>query len=389
MAITSVTRTTVETATQTDFSTLQEPRSQRLRWPELPPSSTKKWAQRRGISIRCSIIWRRAIPTCFTTRRLQAVVSPIAQSMCRAFAITALSSPNSLTGGLAGYAVTAGYDLATGLGSLDVANFLAAASSTSHPGVAVTTLTVHGSATTISYTQTTTFTATVSSNTPGVPTGTVQFYSDGNALGAPVNISSGTATTAALPFTSAGTYYITAVYSGDSKYAASTAPGFTLTVTGLSSSATLMASNSAIPIGTNATFSVTVAECSGSPKPTGSVWFLVHGTQNGDYFGQVQLTNGIATTPPLNFPAMGSYTATAQYLGDAVYSLSTSAPLTFTITKGPSTTTLSYSWIPQNIGIGGGMYYAASARPTTTSTAQKPPPAHCTLCKRSCPRISV
>jgi hypothetical protein len=279
-----------------------------------------------------------------------------------------LPSPNSLTGGLAGYAVTAGYDLATGLGSLDVANFLAAASSTSHPGVAVTLLAVHGSATTISYTQTTTFTATVSSNTPGVPTGTVQFYSDGNALGAPVNVSSGTATTAALPFTSAGTYYITAVYSGDSKYAASTAPGFTLTVTGLSSSATVMASNSAIPIGTNATFSVTVAGGSGSPKPTGSVWFLVHGTKNGDYFGQVPLMNGIATTPSLNFPAMGSYTATAQYLGDAVYSPSTSAPLTFTITKGPSTTTLSYSWIPQNIGIGGGMYYAASARPTTTST---------------------
>jgi hypothetical protein len=36
-------------------------------------------------------------------------------------------SPTALTGGLAGYAVTAGYDQATGLGSLDVAHFLVAA----------------------------------------------------------------------------------------------------------------------------------------------------------------------------------------------------------------------------------------------------------------------
>ena len=44
-------------------------------------------------------------------------------SMCN----NSTPGPTSLTGGVAGYAVTAGYDLATGLGSLDVSNFLAAA----------------------------------------------------------------------------------------------------------------------------------------------------------------------------------------------------------------------------------------------------------------------
>jgi pseudomonalisin len=44
-------------------------------------------------------------------------------SMCN----NSTPGPTALTGGVAGYAVTAGYDLATGLGSLDVSNFLTAA----------------------------------------------------------------------------------------------------------------------------------------------------------------------------------------------------------------------------------------------------------------------
>jgi hypothetical protein len=35
------------------------------------------------------------------------------------------AAPDSLTGGLAGYVVGTGYDEVTGLGSLDVANFVA------------------------------------------------------------------------------------------------------------------------------------------------------------------------------------------------------------------------------------------------------------------------
>ena len=288
------------------------------------------------------------------------------------------SAPSTL-GGLAGYALTTGYDQATGLGSLDVANFLAAAASTSRPGVAATTLAVHGSATTISDTQTVTFTATVSSSTSGVLTGTVQFYANGSALGAPVTVSSGTTTTTALPFPSAGTYYITAMYSGDSHYAASTAPGFSLVVTGLASATTVTASSTAIPVGTKATFSVTVAGSSGSPTPTGTVRFLVLGTNYGDYVATVPLLNGGAITPLLSFPTMGSYTVTAQYQGDAVYSPSSSSPLSYAVIKGQSVTTLEGLSYPlsQSIGAGGGGYYVATIGsiapmigPTPTGTLQ-------------------
>jgi pseudomonalisin len=278
----------------------------------------------------------------------------------------------STTAAFPGYSLTTGYDQATGLGSLDVANFLTAAASVSHTEVAPTTLTVHGSATTISNTQSATFTAIVSSNASGTPTGTVQFYANGVALGSPVAVSSGAATTDALPFTSAGTYYITAMYSGDSNYAASTAPGFPLVVTGLTPSITVTASSTAIPMGTKASFSVKMVGASGSPVPTGTVRFLVLGQNYGDY-EIVPLVNGTATTPLLSFPVMGSYTVSAQYQGDAVYSQLSSAPLSFSVTKVPSVTSLSWSWTPgQSIGTGGGAYYVVSVAPSVNTTAPSP-----------------
>jgi pseudomonalisin len=237
-------------------------------------------------------------------------------------------SATGLAGGLAGYALTSGYDQVTGLGSLDIANFLAAAASASHPGVAATTLAIRGSATTITDKQTATFTATVSSSTSGKPKGTVQFYANGSALGTAVPVSSGMAT-AALPFPSAGTYYITANYSGDTNYAASTAPGSTLVVTGLASSTTVTASSTSILVGMNATLSVSVAGNAGSPTPTGVVRFLALGNT----VASVPLVNGRATTPAFNFPTIGSYTVSADYLGDSVYSPSNSAPLSLMVTK--------------------------------------------------------
>jgi len=294
-------------------------------------------------------------------------------SMCN----NSTPSSTSTVGGLAGYALTTGYDQATGLGSLDVANFLTAAASVSHSGVAATTLAVHGSATAISDTQTATFTAVVNSNASGIPTGTVQFYANGAALGSPVTVSSGTATTTALPFPSAGTYYITAMYSGDSNYAASMAPGISLVVTGLTSSTAVAVSSNPIFVGTKATFSASVTGSSGSPTPTGTVRFLVLGTNYGDYVATVPLVNGSATTPLISFPTLGSYTLTAQYQGDAVYSPSNSVPLSYAVNKLPSSTSIVSLSPGQSAGAGGGVNYsvlvsggAGSSAPSPTGTLQ-------------------
>jgi subtilase family serine protease len=137
----------------------------------------------------------------------------------------------SVPGGQQGFLVTAGYDMATGLGSIDVAKFLTAATPTT---IATTTaLSVSPNPVTVNNTVTLTATITRSSGTTAA-TGTVSFYytpSGGTAtlIGSPVTVASNAATTT-TSFVTAGTYSITAVYSGDTNYTTSTAPGVSLTV---------------------------------------------------------------------------------------------------------------------------------------------------------------
>jgi subtilase family serine protease len=140
-------------------------------------------------------------------------------------------SSASLIGGLAGYVVGPGYDLATGLGSLDVTNFLAALAGPSGPTLS-TALTVRASANPIATAQTVTLTATLSSSsTSPSPTGTVQFYANAVTLGAAIPLSAvNTATLSAQSFPTPGTFAITAVYSGDSNFIASNSGTLSLAV---------------------------------------------------------------------------------------------------------------------------------------------------------------
>jgi pseudomonalisin len=279
-------------------------------------------------------------------------------------------SATGLTGGLAGYALTTGYDQATGLGSLDVANFVTAAAAAPKTVSAPTILTLNPSPTSISDTQTASFTASVTSKTGGTPTGTVQFYADGNALGAPVVVdASGVATASAVPFPSAGRYFISAVYSGDNSYASVTAAGYSLTVTGLSSATQLTVVNTTIPVGSAGTFALTVSAASGSLVPTGAVRLVVNG---GIY--TVPLINGAATSPSIRFATVGNYTLTASYQGDSVFSPSSSSG-TVTVQRLPSGLQLSDS--SGSIGIGGGISssivipnVSGSTAPAATGTVQ-------------------
>lgn len=134
-------------------------------------------------------------------------------------------SQTGLTGGLQGYPLTAGYDLSTGLGSLDVSAFITAAAPTT------TTLAVAATPNPANVNQTVTLTATLTpANTNnGSPTGTVTFYSNGTAIGSAVPIN-GNIATATTTFSTTGTYSITATYSGDTNYATSTASAYSLVV---------------------------------------------------------------------------------------------------------------------------------------------------------------
>jgi hypothetical protein len=129
------------------------------------------------------------------------------------------AGPNSLTGGLSGYLVNVGYDEATGLGSINVANLLTYWSSAT---VATTTTLSISPASPVNAGTSVTLTATVKpSSTTKTPTGTV-------TLSDPVIGKLGTGTlngSGAATFTSstlaAASYSITATYSGDANFSAS------------------------------------------------------------------------------------------------------------------------------------------------------------------------
>jgi len=142
-------------------------------------------------------------------------------SMCN----NSTPSPTGLTGGLAGYLVGPGYDLVTGLGSIDVANLLANWASTNTPLPAtVTALT--SSANTAVLGSAVTLTAVAASGST-LPMGTVTFMDSATALGTATLGASGNSvynTSATFNTTTlvTGIHLITAVYGGDATHAGST-----------------------------------------------------------------------------------------------------------------------------------------------------------------------
>ena len=280
-------------------------------------------------------------------------------------------STHLLGGGLAGFALTTGYDQATGLGSLDVANFVNAAAAFVHSNLAVTTLRLSANPPTITNSQTAIFTATVSSKVAGEPTGSVQFYANGIALGTPVAVVSGSAVTGALAFPAAGSYVISATYSGDISYASSTAPGTVLTVTGLTPTVIVTSSATTnVPVGTTATFTATVTPPSGTVTPTGLILFYSPGSTSDEYAAVVPLLGGKAVSPPIPYSSVGNYSMTAEYVGDSVYSPADSARLYFTVQK--LATALQISTTGQGIGVNGAIDFGISVGSAAVNTMAVP-----------------
>jgi hypothetical protein len=123
------------------------------------------------------------------------------------------------------------------------------------------------------------FTATVSPVAPGagVPGGTVQFKVNGAALGAPVALVDGAASSPDFANLSPGTYRISAAYSGESRFVASTGlldQGNGQTVTKAGSATELASDDAEADAGQTVTFTATVrAVAPATGKPTGVVQF--------------------------------------------------------------------------------------------------------------------
>ncbi len=201
-----------------------------------------------------------------------------------------------------------------------------------------TTTVVSPSTVSVGFGQSATFTATVSS-LAGTPTdGSIQFLVNGSAYLTPVLVSGGQAQLAiAEP---AGTYTVAAQYTGDSVYAATVSAAettATLTVTQLATSTAITPCTATVSLGQSATFTATVSSSNGTPSD-GAVQFLINGSASGN---PVPVSNGTAQLA-ISEP-MGSYTITAQYLGDTNYEatlVTAESTAGLTVTAATTTTTV-------------------------------------------------
>ncbi len=187
-------------------------------------------------------------------------------------------TPNCASGSF-GYSAGPGYDLVTGLGSIDAYNLVTHWSNQTLN----TTTAVSGVPANISLSGATVLTATVkAAGSSAVPTGAVSFNaSNGSSaisLGSAPAVNSGGAATAALnvtggQFKTAGTYTITAVYGGDSKFNGSSGTA-TVAVSTPSANSAVIPSISPNPLyqqpadsdGYSWFYTVTLKEAAGRPR---------------------------------------------------------------------------------------------------------------------------
>lgn len=294
-----------------------------------------------------------------------------------------VSTPGDLNGVLSGYATTTGYDLATGLGSVNVAN-LANSWAAFVPSLKLssTTLTLNGgSAVNITHGQSVSVAIDVAAQPPasGTPGGNVSLIASTGATGTEniqaFSLAGGdsvSSTTSALP--GGSSYSVTAEYPGDGTFGASQSSPVSVTVnpessktfadlvtltvngspTSFSASSGTYGSgynffrvdvgNSAATLSPSTGISSTCSQ-GATNCPTGTVTF----TSTGAPLGVASLPLNSRGYAEIQSLPVGSYAVTASYPGDSSYGPST-AGVSFTIAKAPTTVSAAVDGMPIQYG---------------------------------------
>ncbi|HET9407547.1 MAG TPA: Ig-like domain repeat protein [Candidatus Sulfotelmatobacter sp.] len=210
-----------------------------------------------------------------------------------------------------------------------------------------------------------TLNANVTANSPSTATvneGTVTFTVKQGAttIG---TVTSGTVTGGAasanfsLTSVSAGSYSISATYNPattNPNFTTSTAatPG-TLTVNATSTTTTVSSSTNPSAFGQSVTFTAKIAPASGTATPTGTVQFVVDGSNFGTPVNVASCApspDACATSISTSTVSVGPHSVVANYSGDGNYSASSSTTLTQTVNEASTTTTLTSSANPSVFG---------------------------------------
>jgi hypothetical protein len=247
------------------------------------------------------------------------------------------STQSGVNGFMNGYAAGPGYDLATGLGSVNAANLAVAWTSMSFASSLITlqvptTSFTHGAALTVSGT-------VAAASGTGTPTGNVSLTTDqfGAADVLPVNNGAFTKPVKDLP---GGQYRLSAHYAGDGIFDASDSTTVTLHVTP-EASATALSMN---PSGGSVNYAdplsvkIQVAGASGSGIATGNVTLSDGGTTIGNYALGADGSAFIATGQGTSYSfSVGAHSLTATYSGDNSFNGSTATPVPLNVAKATPT----------------------------------------------------
>jgi subtilase family serine protease len=244
------------------------------------------------------------------------------------------------------YPAGTGYDLATGIGSINIDNLI-----TKWSTAFTTSTTLTAAPTSITTSGSTKLTATVTASVPNGtasadPAGTITFFSGTKSIGT-CTLASGScsATIAASTLGGAATYSLTATYGASKNYPTSTSTVVSVTVTGSSTASTTtkltVSPSDSFTAGTTASLKATVTASSGTA--TGSVAFSVAGTT----IGSCSLSSGSCTlTESTANLAAGTYPLVATYAGATGFTGSASSTVNVTLEKATSTTKLTVATNP-------------------------------------------
>ena len=276
--------------------------------------------------------------------------NPTAQTSCIFYDITSGSNQVPCAGGSAGCSSTQtgvdgftnglaagpGYDLATGLGSVNAANL---ATSWNHSTLTASQTTlqassasfVHGTAITLNGT-------VVPASGSSSPTGSVSIKTDqyGNSSET-LTLTNGGSFSGTISDLPGGQYNVQAYYPGDGTFASSVSGGLPVNITPEGSSTTLTVNglqNGSAAYGASVPLKVVSAGASGHGVATGTITIndgaTVVATASLASDGTAYLLTGGGAG--YYFP-IGSHTLTASYSGDDSFNASTSSAVSFTIAK--------------------------------------------------------
>jgi len=223
-----------------------------------------------------------------------------------------------------------------------------------------TTTSVVSSLDPATYASAVTFTATIVPALNGPISGTVTFKDGATTLGAgAVNTTTRKATFASVAL-AVGAHSITAVYSGDTDFNASTSAALAQTVNKAATTTSVVSSLDPSTYGTAVTFTATIVPAISGPI-SGTVTFKDGAATLGAVAVNTTTHKATFATPDL---AVGAHSITAVYGGDSDFNASTSAALAQTVNKAVTTTSVASSLDPSTYG--SAVTFTASIVPGTS-----------------------